>query len=502
MIEPTATAAIIALFGVLLTISALMTRTLDRMGVPVVLLFLGLGMLGGSEGVGGLAFDDADFAFRIGTVALVLILLDGGLNTRWSSIRTAAAPAGLLATFGVVATAAVVALAGRAFGLSWDEAILVGAIVSSTDAAAVFSVLRGGGVRLDPKLQSTLEVESCANDPMAVILTLSAIQAIETGGGIRPSILVQIPLQLLIGTAVGLLVGVVFRYLLNTVRLGASGLYPVLTIAAGFTAFGASTLIYGSGFLAAFLAAVVLGNGHLPFAQGLRRVHDSIAWLSQVLMFLMLGLLVFPSRLLPLAWVGIGLGLVLALVARPVAALLCLSAIGWRPRESAFAGWVGLRGAVPIILATFPIIKGLSIGDRVFHIVFFIVVVSAIVPGASIIPIALRSRLGRRVKASPGAALELNVMKKMDRELHAFNLPREAPACGKTLRDLPLPESAAIVLIVRADQPFPARGSSQLLAEDLLYVVCPDKDLPALRALVDAPAPAESPAQAHSSQSP
>lgn len=487
MVEPTATAAVIALFGVLLTISALMTRTLDRLGVPVVLLFLGLGMLGGSEGIGGLAFDNADFAFRFGTVALVLILLDGGLNTKWSSIREAALPSGLLATAGVAATAGIVALAGRLFGLSWDEAMLIGAIVSSTDAAAVFSVLRGGGIRLAPRLQSTLEVESCANDPMAVILTLGVIEAVASGQGLSWSLLIEVPLQLLIGLVVGLGVGFLFRYLLNSVRLSTSGLYPVLTIAAAFSAFGASTLIYGSGFLAVFLTAVVLGNGHLPFAQGLRRVHDSIAWLCQVSMFLMLGLLVFPSRLVPLAGIGLGLGLVLAVVARPLAAVACLMPIGWRLRESAFAGWVGLRGAVPIILATFPIIKGLPVGDRVFHLTFFVVVVSALVPGASIIPTALRTRLGRRVKAVPGAALELNVMKRMERTLHDITVNRYAPAVGKPLRELTLPESAAIVLIVRNDEPMPARGSTIIMAEDLVYVVCSDAELTALLTWIDPP---------------
>lgn len=485
MIEPTATAAIIALFGVLLTISALMTGTLNRLGVPVVLLFLGLGMLAGSEGVGGLEFDNADFAFRIGTVALVLILLDGGLNTRWSSIRSAAAPAGLLATLGVVGTAAVVALAGWLLGLAWDEAMLIGAIVSSTDAAAVFGVLRGGGVQLEPKLQSTLEVESCANDPMAVILTLGAIEAIVDGGGLSWNLLIEVPLQLLIGVVVGLMVGRVFRYLLNSVRLAASGLYPVLTIAAAFTAFGASTLIYGSGFLAVFLAAVVLGNGHLPFVQGLRRVHDSVAWLCQVAMFLMLGLLVFPSRLIPLAGVGISLGLVLAVVARPLAAMVCLSALGWRPRQAALVSWVGLRGAVPIILATFPIIKGLPSGDRIFHLVFFVVVVSAMIPGASIVFVALRSGLGKRTKPTPGAALELHLMKKLDRELHELVLAADSPVCGKTLRELSMPDSGAVVLIVRGDEPLAPRGSTVLQADDLLYILCPLHDLDALWACFD-----------------
>tara|TARA_R110002126_G_scaffold41590_12_gene120910 strand:- start:717 stop:2195 length:1479 start_codon:yes stop_codon:yes gene_type:complete len=477
MAEPLATAAIIALFGVLLTVSTLMTRTLARMGIPVGLLFLVLGMLAGSEGLGGLPFDDTDFAFRIGTVALVLILLDGGLNTSWASIRSAAAPAGLLATVGVAGTAAIVALAGWLMGLDWNEAVLIGAIVSSTDAAAVFGILRGGGVKLRPRLQSTLEVESCANDPMAVILTLGAIEGVAGGNGLSWSLVYEVPIQLAIGVVVGLLVGFGFRYLLNSVRLSATGLYPVLTMAAAFSAFGSSTLMYGSGFLAVFVAAVVLGNGHLPFVAGLRRVHDSMAWLCQVTMFLMLGLLVYPSKLLPLAGVGIALGLVLAIVARPTASMVCLSMLGWPRRQAALVSWVGLRGAVPIILATFPIMQGLPSGDRIFHLVFFIVVVSSVIPGASIVFVALRSGLARRTKEAPGTALELHLMKKLDHELIQLVVTSDSPACGRTLRDLDLPDSTAIVLIVRGDEPLAPRGSAMLCADDLVYVLSPKNDL-------------------------
>ncbi len=475
MSEPSSTAAMIALFGVLLTICVLATRGLDRVGLPSPLLFLVVGMLGGSEGLGGLEFDKSDLAFRAGTVALVLILLDGGLNTRWSAVRSAAAPAGMLATVGVAATALIVAVGARLFGLPWGDALLVGAIVSSTDAAAVFGVLRGSGIRLDDKLQSTIEVESCANDPMAVILTLSAADALAVGS-FDLGLFVEIPLQLVIGTGVGLGCGYLFRFLINTVRLTATGMYPVLIVAAALAAFGASTLVYGSGFLAVFLTAVVLGNGHLPFADGLRRVHDSIAWLSQVLMFLMLGLLVFPSRLLPEAAVGIGIGLVLGLVARPVATFVCLGWFRWPAREIALVSWTGLRGAVPIVLATFPVMKGLPGADRIFHIVFFVVVVSAIVPGATIRFAALRSRLGRRVGARSGT-LELQLAERAGRSIHEFTVDPASKACGTALRELRLPESVAVVLILRVGEPLAARGSTVIEAGDVLFVVSDESDL-------------------------
>ncbi|MCB9833070.1 MAG: potassium/proton antiporter [Planctomycetes bacterium] len=473
MTEPLATAVVIALFGALLTFSTLLSRVLDRCGVPVALLFLVLGMLGGSEGIGGLHFDDAELAFRVGTVALILILLDGGLNTKYAAVRAAAVPAGLLATFGVIGTATIVALAGRAFGLDWSVAVLTGAIVSSTDAAAVFGVLRGSGIRLEAKVQSTLEVESCANDPMAVILTLTIADVVATQSAPSLATLMQIPLQIVLGTAVGVACGFGFRFLLNSIRLSAQGLYPVLIVASAFTAFGASTLIYGSGFLAVFVSSVVVGNGHIPFAPGLRRVHDSLAWLCQVTMFLMLGLLVFPSRLMPLSGAGIGLGLVLAFLARPAATFICLGALRWPRKQILVAGWVGLRGAVPIVLATIPVMKGLAIGDQVFHLVFFVVVVSAIIPGASIVPAALWTRLGRRVPTPPGYELELNLRKPLSRELQTIAIGADSRACGKSLRELALPDSLAIVLVIRDEEPIPARGSTLIEAGDLLYVVAP-----------------------------
>ena len=498
MSEPLATAVVIALFGALLAISTLLTRVLDRFGIPVALLFLVLGMVGGSEGLGGLHFDDADFTFRVGTIALILILLDGGLNTSWKSVRVAALPAGLLATFGVAGTAAIVALAGRLFGLDWGVAILTGAIVSSTDAAAVFGVLRGSGIRLEPRLQATLEVESCANDPMAVILTLAATDAVARGSLPDARVLLEIPLQILIGVAVGLASGFGFRFLLNAIRLSARGLYPVLVVASAFTAFGASTLIYGSGFLSVFISSLVVGNGHLPFGPGLRRVHDSLAWLCQITLFLMLGLLVFPSRLTPQSGTGIALGLVLAFIARPLVVSTCLALLRWPRRESLVAGWVGLRGAVPIVLATIPVMKGLDVGDQVFHLVFYVVVVSAIIPGASIVPVALASRLGRRDRSSTSVELELNLRKPLSRELRNFTIAPHSPACGLSLRDLQLPDSVAIVLIIRDDEPLPARGSTRLAPSDLLYVVCTPEDLPALEhlllsAVIPTPNPGASP---------
>src|SRR4051812_25606228 len=292
--EPEATALLLTTCGLLLGISVIFSRASQRTGIPIALLFIVVGMLAGSEGLGHIAFDDYRFAFRVGGVALALILFDGGLNTPLATVRKAAAPAGLLATVGVAGTAVLVAAVAHALGLSWPEALLIGAVVSSTDAAAVFSVLRGSGTNLKRRVGTTLEVESGINDPVAVILTTALTHNLITAG--RTSIWLmagEAVVQMLVGGALGLAFGYGGRALLTRIRLPAGGLYPVLTLAIALLAFAVPTLLYGSGFLAVYVAGVVLGNGALPYRAGLLRVHDSLAWLSQVAMFLVLGLLAF-----------------------------------------------------------------------------------------------------------------------------------------------------------------------------------------------------------------
>lgn len=488
--EPGATALLLVVFGFLMACSVLFTRTLDRVGVPVVLLFLVLGILGGSEGIGGVAFDNYPLAFRVGTIALVLILFDGGLNTSLVSIRRSAGAAGLLATVGVAGTAGVMALIARAFGLTWSEAVLIGAIVSSTDAAAVFAVLRGGSLRVKEKVRSTLEVESCVNDPMAVILTVAVVEGVRlttTGAAATASdaargqlwqLLVDVPVQLLMGTLIGAAVGWVTRWALGRTRFSTSGLYPVVTLASAFIAFGAATLAYGSGFLSVFVAGLVLGNGALPYRAGLTRVHDAIAWMCQVSMFLMLGLLVFPSKLLPVAWTGVALGLGLAFLARPLVVSLCLLPFRWSTREIGYVAWVGIRGAVPIILGTFPVMAHLPGGERIFHIVFFIVVVSALVPGASIVPLTRRLGLDDPQTPTPAAALEMNSLRPMGGEIHSYHIEQSVAASGVPLSQIRFPDGAAAILVVRGDTVKAARGSTVLTPGDHVYVFCRPGDEP------------------------
>lgn len=494
--EPGATAVLLVVFGLLMAFSVLFTRTLDRFGVPVVLLFLALGMLGGSEGIGGIDFSSYELAFRVGSIALVLILFDGALNTSMRSIRRSAGPAGLLATVGVAGTACVMALIARAFGLAWSESLLIGAIVSSTDAAAVFAVLRGGSLRVKEKVRSTLEVESCVNDPMAVILTVAVVDGVRmmtsgsagSGTGLQVGrLLLDVPVQLVMGTLIGLAVGWFTRQILSRTSLTTGGLYPVVTLASAFIAFGAATLASGSGFLAVFVAGLVLGNGPLPYRAGLTRVHDAVAWLSQVSMFLMLGLLVFPSKLLPVAGVGLALGLGLALIARPLVVALCLLPFRWSVKEVGYVSWVGIRGAVPIILGTFPIMAQLPSGERIFHIVFFIVVVSALVPGASIVPLTRRLGLDEPEPPSPAAALEMHSLRPMGGEIHSYHIQETVAACGVPLSRISFPEGAAAILVVRGDRVLAARGSTTLAPGDHVYVFCRPGDEPRIGLLFGRP---------------
>lgn len=481
--EPIPTAAALAVTGVLLALSALASRASGRLGVPVALLFLGLGMLAGEEGIGGIPFDDARLAFRVGTVALVLILFDGGLQTPLASVRGLLAPAATLATVGVAATAAVTALGARAVGLPWPEAFLLGAIVSSTDAAAVFSVLRGAGVQVRARVGQLLELESGGNDPVAVILTLAFTRAMVAGGAPWWRLVAEAVVQLVVGGAAGLAIGWVGRRVVARVPLAASGLYPVLTLALAFIAFGAPTLFAGSGFLAVYVAGVVLGNGHLPYLGGIRRVHDSMAWFSQVAMFLMLGLLAFPSRIAQVAGPGLLLGAFLALVARPVVVAVCLAPFRLPWREIAFVAWVGLRGAVPIILATYPVLDGVPGAQRIFDLVFFIVLVSTIVQGTSLRHVARRLGLDVAGPPPPQAVLEITSRERLSGEVLSFYVERASAVAGSPISSLPFPEGSAVMLVVRERNLVAPRGPTVLEPGDHVYVFAAPDDVALVKLL-------------------
>lgn len=481
--EPHATALLLVVLGALLVVSVTFSRASQRLAVPVALVFLGIGMLAGSEGIGGIAFEDYAFAFRLGTVALVLILFDGGLNTPVSAVRSALRPAGALATVGVLGTAGLLAAAAHALGLAWPPAMLLGAIVSSTDAAAVFSVLRTSGISLKRRVGTTLEVESGINDPMAVILTIAMTEhLLAPSTPIGWSLLSEVVLEVAIGAALGAAIGYGGRALLTRYRLPAGGLYPALTLGLAFLAFSVPTLVHGSGFLGVYVAAVVLGNGTLPYHPGLLRVHDALAWLSQIVMFLVLGLLAFPSRLREVAGTGLALALFLAIVARPLVVALCLApfrSYTWRDRF--YVGWVGLRGAVPIILAIFPVLARAPGASEVFDLTFFIVVVNALVPGTTVPWITRRLRLDAHEPPPPRAVLEIESVQPLGGDLLSYYIDEALAVAGEPLRDLPFPEGSSVVLIVRGREVLAPRGDSVLEVGDHAYVFARTEDRPLLQ---------------------
>lgn len=485
--EPVATAIFLAVVGAMLAASVLLARTIERLGVPVVLLFLAMGMLGGSEGIGGIYFDDYQFAVRVGTAALVLILFDGGLNTSVQSVRAVLWPASLLATLGVALTAALVAGFARLLGLGWPEALLLGAVVSSTDAAAVFAVLRGGRLSLKPRVGQTIEVESCINDPMAVILTLAIMQWIAEGAGIGWSLAWSVPYQLVVGAGVGLLLGYLGRWLLRSSRLTTVGLYPVLTLAIAFCSFGLATLAQSSGFMSVYVTALVLGAGPLPYRSGLTRIHDALGWLSQISMFLMLGLLVFPSQLPAVAGIGIGVALFLGLVARPLAVVACLLPFRYPLSQTAYIAWVGLRGAVPIILASFPVLAHVRGAEQVFNIVFFVVVISSLVPGATIRLVTRWLKVDQPERPRPSAMLEVNAAHLTNGQITPFYVDETLAVAGAKLSEIVFPSGASVVLIVRGRELVPARGSTVLIPGDHAYVFYREEDRPLIELLFGGP---------------
>jgi cell volume regulation protein A len=488
IIEPGATAIILATFGVLLAVSLVSTRALERFGVPVALIFLVIGMLAGSEGIGGIAFDDYALAFRFGTIALVLILFDGGLNTSMGAVRQTIRPAGVLATVGVVGTAGLVAAAAHYVGFAWPAALLLGAIVSSTDAAAVFSVLRGSGISLKRRVGTTLEVESGINDPMAVILTIALTENL-----LRPDVALGWHLaldalvEIVVGAGLGAAVGYGGRQLLSKLRLPSGGLYPVLTLALALIAFGVPTLLHGSGFLGVYVAALVLGDGALPYRAGLVRVHDALAWLAQIAMFLVLGLLAFPSRLIEVAWIGLALALFLAFAARPLVVALCLAPFGYTRRDVAYVGWVGLRGAVPIILATFPVLAGAPGAERIFDVVFFIVVINALVPGGTVPWVTRRLGLESGDPPPPRAVLEIESMQPLSGNLMSFYIDEAVAVARVPIAELPFPEGSAVTLIVRGQELIAARGGTTLEPGDHAYVFARPEDVPFIQLMFGRP---------------
>lgn len=483
MDETAATAVVLLVAGVVVGACVLATRLSAPLGVPIYLLFVVTGMLVGEDGVGGIAFADYASAFRIGSAALVLILFDAGLSTPIATLRRYLAPSLVLATLGVVLTAALLAFGARLLGFGWAEAALIGAVVSSTDAAAVLSVLRSGGVQLRERVGATLEIESGMNDPMAILLTTSVTAVVVGGGAPSAGVFGEVVLQLLLGAGMGAGLGVLARKGLRRLELPVGALYPVLTVGIALVIFGATTLVGGSGFLAVYLAGMMIGDARLPFRSALARVHDFVGWTGQVGIFVLLGLLATPSRIVAVTRSGIEVALILAFLARPLAVVLCLVPFRFSKKEIAFMAWIGLRGAVPIVLATIPVLAGAPGASRVFDVVFFVVVISAALQGGTVRGMAKWLGVGRRAPPIPPAVLEMTATRPLGHDLVLFEVHAASAVCGAPLADVPMPESAAVMLVVRGDDLVAARGPTELLDGDVVYVFCQKDDRPELELL-------------------
>jgi cell volume regulation protein A len=445
-------------------------------------LFLGLGMLVGSDGIGGIEFSDYHLAENIGVIALALILFEGGLAAGWGEIRPVLRPALGLAVLGTLITAVVTGLtASWLFDFSTVEGLLLGAIVSSTDGAAVFSLLRGSGLR--SRLERTLEGEAGMNDPIAVLLVLGFIEwVLHPGYGVE-DMLVLFAQQLGIGLVAGLVVGRLAQDAFRRVRLSSPGLYPVASLATAALAFGLAAALHGSGFLAVYLAGLALGTGDLPARRTVTAFHEGLAWVAQLGMFLTLGLLVFPSQLGDVAWKGTLLALVVVFLARPLATIASTLGSGFDLREKSLLGWAGLRGAVPVVLATFPVIDDVPRSDEFFNIVFFAVLLSTLLQGTTIEPVARWLGVTSSEHSRSPSLLEVGAVRELGADVVEHVIRAGDAANGARLRDLGLPRDALVSLIVRGDEALLPRGSTRLEAGDRLLVLVRREvaqDLPAI----------------------
>ncbi len=470
--------------SLLILLSIAIARATHNLGVPTLILFLGVGMLAGIEGPGGIEFTDTALAQAIGAFALMIILFSGGLDTKWSEARPLAYQAGSLATVGVFITATSVGLFVTflpGFEFSLLEGLLLGAVISSTDAAAVFAVLRSRNVHLRSPLKPLLELESGSNDPMAVFLTISLIQLIiGTISGVGNLVLYFI-LQMTIGSLSGIVFGNLLVWLINKLKFPYEGIYPVLALASASFVYSITALLYGSGFLAVYIAGIILGNSSFVQKKSLLRFFDGLAWLSQIGMFLALGLHVIPSNLLEIAVPGLIVSTFLVIVARPLSVFISLALTDYKWREKTFISWVGLRGAAPIILATFPLLAGIPLAEVIFSTVFFIVLTSALLQGWSIAKAAKLLGVDAPAERKVAYPIETAPVEGSDTELVDLNVPHGSGVAGKTIIELDLPRESLIVLIGRDEKFLVPSGSTVLAEGDTLLVLTKLSDLPTVR---------------------
>lgn len=463
--------------SLLLFISIMAGKTSYRFGVPTLILFLLVGILAGSEGIGKINFDDPQLAQFIGIVALNFILFSGGLDTSWKTIKPVMWQGISLSTLGVLITAiSVGAFVSFITDFTIYEGLLLGAIVSSTDAAAVFSILRSKNLGLKSNLRPTLELESGSNDPMAYFLTIAFLGLVINQDQSIYSLIPMFLQQIIIGGLLGFGFGKLSKIIINRIKLDFEGLYPVLVIALMFITFSGTDFLGGNGFLAVYLCAVYLGNHDIIHKRTIMRMFDGLAWLMQIVLFLTLGLLVYPSHVLPVVGIGIFVSVFMILIARPLSVFISLMFFKMKMRRRFYISWVGLRGAVPIVFATYPLLAGIEKANMIFNIVFFVSLTSVIVQGTTLSIVAKWLHVALPGKAKPKSPVDTFLNDGVKSYIREIIIPEHNHSVGKRIVDLHFPRKAIIAMISRNDKFLTPNGATEIMPNDMLIILTEDQN--------------------------
>ena len=466
--------------AVLIFVSVVSSKISDRFAVPVLLLFLAMGMLAGSEGIGGIAFNNAQMAKSIGIVALIFIIFSGGFDTNWKETKSVMWPGVILSTAGVLLTAIITGyFAVLILKFSFLEGMLLGSIVSSTDAAAVFSILKSKRISLRSPLKPLLEFESGSNDPMAVFLTIGFISLLTVKNANIALFVPKFIVNMGVGALIGYLMARFIIFLVNRLKLEHEGLYLAFMISLVLLTYVVAVFLKGNGFLAVYIIGLMLGHADFPNKKMIMRFHDGLAWLMQIVMFVTLGLLVFPSRIVPLIGAGLLLTFLLMVVVRPLSVMLCLLPFKMSIRKKVMVGWVGLRGSVPIILATFPFMAGIPQADTIFNVVFSVVFASVLIQGTSIPAVSKILKLDVPLAYRRQYPIECENTAAIDADLTEAIVPYDSKAAGKKIGDLKVPEKCLIMLVSREDKFIIPSGSVAIEGGDVLLVLANASDFSA-----------------------